>query len=312
MESRKIRNREIEKAKRNRKRVGTTIFTLVIIAAACFLVYMIWDNINRRTIMTIEWAEIGLGQTSVATSDFRFFYMSQEAGDEAADNAMDELLARLTLLERANYHNLSLTSEERTMLLEEAATVREMHPPGTLGFISNGRIADLWSADFLIPQLMEIYSQDIELDEEDFAERLAEHMEIQLPWVADMYIKYVASVDPAELENAFTEYAYEADELEPIEFWEFVQSLEMTWEQADLIIELEVGEVAELIEIHGVFYSVLMYSRTFDPEIIEEMENDFRTDFENSARSMNFFEEHFSAWRESFSHTVNNRAFNRF
>jgi hypothetical protein len=273
---------------------------------------MIWDNINRRTIITIEWADIGLGRTSVATSDFRFLHMMQEPGGAAADNAMDALLATLTVLERADYHNISLSSEERAMLLDEAAAVREMHAPGTMGFISNARIADLWSAEFLIPRLMDIYAQEFEIDEEELAELLAEFMEVQLPWLADMYVKYVASVDPAELENAFGYYENEADELEPIEFFEFVHSLGMTLEQADLIVGLEVGEVAELIEIHGVFYSVLMYSRVPDTELIEEVENDFRADFESNAQAMYFFEEHFAPWRESFSHTVNNRAFNRF
>jgi hypothetical protein len=311
MESRKKQNLEIERQKKSKQRTFTAVLTIAIIAAVGLLGFAVWDNINRRTIMTFE------GE-NIATSDFRFFNAMQQPSPDSRYNALDGLLRTLTLLNQAEAHNLRVTPEQQAELMSDAAMLREQanwQQPGMLNFITDNRIAQINSIEFFLDSLIDIYiTQDFEIDEDEFAEALEEHRENVVPWLADMQIKYAASLDPAEIATTFMGEDEDISAFEPVDFIEFTQDIGISlenWQHFQNIVNLEVGEVLQLVEMNGVFYNILMYERVLEDESIEEAEASFRENFTNEAREDAFFEL-LESWVANANYSLNNRAFNRF
>jgi hypothetical protein len=223
MESRKKRNLEIERQKRSKQRAFTAFLAVAVLIMAGLLAYAIWDNIDRRTIMTFE-------GTNIATTDFRFFHMLQPDLEIAREESMEALIGTLAILERAERSNITLTAAQRAELLEEAAGLREQmnwQQPGALNFISNDRIADFFSVDLLLDELMEVYVTDYEVDEAELAASLAEHVEELTSWLTMHQIKYVSSENPADLPDMDLEGA------EVTDFFDFAQIADLDWFQWD-------------------------------------------------------------------------------
>jgi hypothetical protein len=74
------------------------------------------------------------------------------------------------------------------------------------------------------------------------------------------------------------------------------------------------GETIEQIEIHGIYYRILMYAHIFDEEaqeiLDEEIEN-FRDNFTMQIRAAAFVEI-LDTWIDEANYTINQRALDRF
>lgn len=329
MESRKKRNLEIEKKKKQKQLMFTMVLTCLIVVVVGALGYAVWDIQNRRTIMTF-------GGERVATTDFRFFHLMNDmpAGEAAQEAALDALLMTLVVQEAADRHGLSLTSAEMSELTAQAAEMREQfhfQMPGALNFISDRRIAELWSiAEFFEP-LMDIYEPYFEIDEEAFAESIEAAIE---EWIIDSatetYVKYIASFDWEEIQAAAAltgegdfdalvrEHSRLFDEegegVEPIDFFDFLSQYN-AWAHWEALSELEPGEVSEVIEVDGWFFIVQIYSREFDEErkqeILEEFAESERESLVEEGRWAAFIER-LEGWVADADYSVNERAIRRF
>jgi hypothetical protein len=327
---RKKRNKEIERKKRLKRNVFTSIFTFMIIVGVCALGFVLWDMHERRTIMVFE------GE-SIATGDFRFFLHGE--GEEARDEAMEVLTQTLVLLNRAQKHGITLTDEEMAEHIERSETINE-----DIGFISHERIAEFMAAwNEKSEQLMDIYVEKVEfeLDEDEFAEFLEEQMEHIISGSTNRQLKYVAAHDMTVIFQAMADYTedgaeiefdeiirqysvkyVEGEEIETIEFIDFLMQYGV-WEGMDDIANLEVGEISTMltgtdITDEEIFFMVQMIERTVDDERIEEEKVNTRENYiarhESEifqARAEEFFEL-IEEWASEANREINYRAFKRF
>ncbi|MCL2388269.1 MAG: peptidyl-prolyl cis-trans isomerase [Defluviitaleaceae bacterium] len=313
MDSKKQRNRSIERKKRNKQNLFRGIMALIGIAIIGAIGFAIWDGLNRRTIMTFE-------GNRIATSDFRFFYLGQEPalGTTQRDNAMEALVSTLTILDRAERHNLTVSPEDRAEINEMVANLNLQSPPGFLNFISDERIVELFSIDNLGDQLMDIYFPDT-LTEDELAEMVEEHLEEFRAHWETMNLKYIVSTDVGAMESAQTalesgadfdtvartycEAHQDGEEVAVMEFWDFVQEYQ-TWDFLMEIFELEIGEITETLVTEDHFFIIQMYERIVDYDAVADA-------LRNEAR-FGDFHEMVDEWIAEANYEINYRAFNRF
>jgi len=307
-------NREIEKKRRQKRRIFSGVLVVLIVACVAALGYGVWDMINRRTVMTFN------GER-VATRDFRFLaYTSQ--GDPWSD-----LEQSLVLRERAELHGISLTSEQRDMLMGFAGQVRGDFAPGALNFISDEQIVDVRASWFLTEGLMDIYVSDFEHDEDEFLELVEEFYDMILAEVTDTSVKYIWSHDEDEIRavaEAFAEYGdfdlavathfagYDEEVgVVPSSFEDFVDDF-FLWDYLEEFAELAEGEAFDVIEEHGMFILMLMYEKdAVDQERYDEIMEAEREWFANSSREQAFFELFVQDWIDDADIEWNERAVNR-
>ncbi|MCL1884499.1 MAG: hypothetical protein FWF81_12220 [Defluviitaleaceae bacterium] len=325
MESRKKRNLEIERKRKQKNRIVTGVFSLMVLIVVAIIGYSVWDILNRRTIMTFE------GE-SISTRDFRFFTstMDMPPGQAAQEAALESLLQTLVLLDRGAQHGLTPSEEEFVALEEDARNMHEqmaMSIPGGLDFIPDRRVAEFFSAwGEILNGLMDIYV-DIEFDEEEFAEFLEENMEFFIQAATDMNVKYAASFDFTELEAAYERlqageisfdqlvedysfFHHEGEDNDPINIMEFIERYD-AWEHGMDIVEMDEGDVMGVFEINGIFFVLNMYEHFIDDEILEMQISDARESREDSGRAEAFFE-FLDQWINDADYTVNLRAIRHF
>jgi hypothetical protein len=317
MESRKKRNQEIERRRREKQRIFTWILTAMICVAAFGIIYAVWDVTNRRTIMRFEGERI-------ATSDYRFFHVmnGMPVGDEEGrEIVLENLLQALVLLERGERHGFSATSEELSGLMESARNIREQH---NTSFISERRIAEFISAwDVVYEKLMDEFVPAQDLDEAEFTELFDEHIEENRSFLEDLRVKYIVSFDLEEIILAYegvtggtnfdaliqqhSAFYSEEHGVESFDFWEFAEMFSL-WEEWMELIELQEGEISSIFEADGLFFIVQMYERSLD---IEAEEISFREGIIAERRAI-AFNEIVEQWMAEANYTVNDRALNNF
>jgi hypothetical protein len=324
-ESRKKRNLEIERIKKQKQRIFTAVLSVFIGLVIVALGYAIWDIQNRRTIMTFE-------GTRIATSDFRFFNALHlmHLGSADRDMVFNHLLETLVILDQAERDGLGATPPELAVLSHEAREIREQASqqlPGGMNFISEQRVSELLSTNTVFERLMDRHLPDTEIDEDEFAEMLEERMEDIYAHASELLVRYIASHDPdllQEIKDSFAPdysefdmlirsyciYHTEDGGIEPVEISEFfvAHGTVQHWPE---LTALEVGEISEVIEADGVFFLVEMYERIVDQDIIEETKEILRNDMINARRSEAFMEL-VEQWTAAANYTINERAFNRF
>jgi len=317
MESRKKRNLEIERRKKEKQRITTSILMGLIALVVIALGYSVWDIQNRRTIMTFEGERI-------ATSDFRYFHSmtGMPPGEETQQVIMDNLVQTLVVLERAERHGLSLSEENRANLEEHVRNFRGQNP-GAFNFISDRRIMELDSIWLLFEPLMDIYVPDYELDEEEFAPLLETHLE----GIHDSLIqfKYLESDDWFELEDAIAALEAggdfdtiareiyglpEEEEIATVDLSTLLDFYDISERRPELL-SLEEGEVSEIIIADDVFFIIQMYNNVVDDEVLESAEELFRERNIQTGRA-GIFWALIEEWIEQADYTVNERALRRF
>ncbi|MCL1862363.1 MAG: peptidylprolyl isomerase [Defluviitaleaceae bacterium] len=317
MESRKKRNLEIERAKRQKRLVFTGILTCMMILVVAALGYAVWDIVNRRTIMTLNGERI-------ATTDFRFFHVMQQIppGELAQENALGDLTQTLLILERAEMHGVGATNEELAELMEQAAEFRAMQAqmvPGGINFISERRVAELLSAwSQVFERLSDIYMSDFIPDEEAYQAFMAESIEGIRLNSTEIQIKYVASADWFEMDDISheLEQGAEFDDFagaETVSIMEFAETYD-AWispELDNIFQTQQAGDISDIFEVEGMYFIVKVYDRIVDEANVAIMTEIMRENFLMEERAEAFFDLT-NEWVDQADRDVNMRAISRF
>ncbi|MCL1878430.1 MAG: hypothetical protein FWF80_06200 [Defluviitaleaceae bacterium] len=330
---RKQKNLEIERSKKQRSLVVKSIFAIIALAVLGASGLWIWSWLDGRTIMHFH------GER-VAESDFHFVTLMSEMegvqpSEESHAFALESLVQTLMLLQRGEMHGLSVSDEDMTMLEEQAAGFRQQMQwhPTRLNFISDRRIAEIWSAEPMYDLLMDVYLPDFELSAEELAELeedVAEHLEEVRIFLVDREVKFAAAHNTEwhEFEMAVSAYnegdmdfdalireisIYYEGEIEAVDFWEFFDEHEL-WrmDEWDELLEYDEGETSHVFAVDEMLFIMHVVSAELDEEAVADEEYHFREHRVRSER-VAIFNEMIEEWTDAaFDNVVtNDRAMRR-
>jgi len=340
-ESRKQKNRQIERKKRSKQRTAAGIFFVIVALIAVGIGYAVWDSIDRRTVVTFQGERI-------PTSDFRFLHMmvGAQPGDEfSRESAVTQMLRTLSILERAEQQGISVPAEEMAEMREEAAETREWvvswQGAGAMRGTSANRIADFASVgnltegwDFapglLFEQMQdEFVPEDFRPDQGDIDEFLEELLEDIINASMETTVQYIAvdewdiawavyaeaadGADFAELISLYHVPHEDEDEFEnPMSLQEFISTFQ-TWDHWTTLNELEIGDITEpmMIGDNERFFVVRKYASELSEELQAEITENVIESF-IADRRLETFMEMIDGWVAAADYTLNERALARF
>jgi len=326
--SKRARNREIERKKRQHKLMSRYGFFALAILLFLGLCWMAGDAWSRRWILNVD-------GTRVSAREFRF--LNYLYGDK--DFAMQMLQNGVILEREAANLGISLTDAERQEARELAEMLRDHYRQIgiSLNFLSLNRKAEILAWDWhlsehLIDRLLPEANFSAEASERvasDFAFYLENH---RLEFTHSE-VRYILSADRGNVESALTrlgagedfntlirEYSLnQADQHEDhvfqtLAFWDLAEDFELDMNTINAVLDLEAGQASEIIDIGGWFLIILVDERfETDPEVVE---NSFMQDgmrLEDTIRDMQIeaFTELVDEWMDGFDPTINQRAFDR-
>ena len=325
MAKRKKQNIEIERQVKQRK----TIFRVVSIAVAAVIVLAvgagIWTVQDSRWIMRYEGGR-------VAVSDFRAVLDIGFRNDPAArEAALGSVQAIVAMRDRAIYHGVDLTPEERAHSIAIASERRqeriELFNFDTIRYISNARLGELIFTEPLVDRLKEIYIPTYEIDEDEFAELMEEYVSEEIYRYMDLQVQTIltetredieeaysllGTVDFEDLVRQFTEGFEEDSEVEPVLAMEFVDMFEFDPDDRKHLLYLEAGEYSRIMRgvVEGLefFFIFRMVSRE-EPDLVT-LTAELREEFVELRRS-EIFDELVADWIEAANFTINQRGYDR-
>jgi len=266
MENRKKRNQEIERNKKQKRRVSAGIGAVIVLVILAGIAWFAFDSHRRNWIMTFE------GQR-IPTNELRFMMEHQDwwvPQEEITERAMVDLIQRLTIIHHANRLDLGMTNEERDIIL---ANVEGR------GVIPNTRMAELFSVNSMAERLFDHYVPELTLDAADYQDEIAEYIEARGPFYAPSEVMYIlnedlgillsaqqsmhddAGIQFAELVLQYCQEHIEHEMESPI-ILSFAD-LEPILEPLDMLMlmDLQPGEISEIVMFHDSFLLLYMYSR---------------------------------------------------
>jgi len=329
MANRKQQNLEIERQLKHRKRISQVI-TLVV--AAVILVAVgagIWTIQARRWILSYDGGR-------VATADFRAILDMEFGGNpHAREAALGSLQQIVTLMNRAESHGIALTPEEREESEAMAESWRqsimwEMGGFDAIGYISNSRIAELFSTGTLATQLMDIYVPNYDVNEEEFNEIFEEYIVTGIYDYMNMHVLDLFTLTYEEIEEAyamlethsfedilrqFSPQRFPEDvEIEPTDFGDpFGQLTNMGFFEEDIehILGLEAGEVSRILMLHdadGPIWALIKMVSRDEPDMEEAMNS--RRELLILERRNEIFVTLVEEWTEEVNFRVLERGYN--
>ncbi|MCL1845777.1 MAG: hypothetical protein FWF77_07725 [Defluviitaleaceae bacterium] len=331
---RKARNREIERAKRQKGRIAKGIMFCLVLIIAGAAGFAVWSWIDGRTIMHVTYQGV---RTRVAESDFHFVTLLNELEGEwptpeTHQVAIDALVQTEVLLQRGAMHGLVVDDEVMETLEGEASMLRDQlqwHPT-RLNFITDRRIAEIWSAAPMFELLMDVYVADFALSPEEQAEldeEWLEHYDMVRDWLISREVKYAATEDWEAMYAAVSAYqdgemdfdelirevcdVYDG-EIRTVDFEDFIDEYQI-WMGEDWmdLFEYGEGETSHVFAADGEMLFIMhVVSSEFDYEALEEEEELFRENFVRFAR-MELFNEMVEDWTADASVERNERAVRR-
>jgi len=314
----KSKNREIERQKKQRRLVTRLVFVLALALVIFALTWVIWDNQNRRWIMTFEGERI-------AVTDYEFF-LTQSGMPQAA---MNDLQVHLAIMNRAERHNVAPTQNELDQAtqasFDERMWMAREFGQDMFHFISDERIGEFQAAlHFSVERLMEIYVPTYHPQGVEFEAELAEYIEENRMFYGQTDIIVITFEDAEVLEEmrelviageeTFETLIRERDEIPYLEEQGIARmSLsDFMWlgledEDLDAMLALQQGEVSPVIEFfdgfHFIAYMEIRVEAT-DAEIIESFT-------ENYALEQRFivFVDIVNGWVDEANVNINQRVF---
>jgi len=266
MESRKKRNQEIERNKKQKRRVSAGIGVAVVLVILAGIAWFAFDAHRRSWIMTFE------GQR-IPTNELRFMMENQDwwvSPEEITERAMADLIQSLTIIHHANRLNLGMTNEERDILLANV----DSH-----SVLSDTRMAEFFSVGNMFERLFDYYVPEFALDAADYQDEIAEYIEARRPFYAPSEVMYILnedlgvllSVQTSVFDDAGTEFAdfvlqyceeHIAHEIESPNKLSIAE-LEGVIDPMDMLMlmDLQPGEMSEIIMFNDSFLLLYMYSR---------------------------------------------------
>ena len=265
MESRKKRNQEIERNKKQKRRVSAGIGVVIVLVILAGIAWFAFDAHRRSWIMTFE------GQR-IPTNELRFMMENQwwAPPEEITARAMVDLVQSLTIIHHADRLGLGMTNEERDIVLANV----DSH-----NVLSDRRLAEFSSVGHMFERLFDHYVPEFALDAADYQDEIAEYIEARRPFYAPSEVMYILnedlgvllSVQTSVFDDAGTEFAdlvlqyceeHIAHEIESPNMLSIAE-LEGVIDPMDMLMlmDLQPGEMSEIIMFNDSFLLLYMYSR---------------------------------------------------
>jgi len=321
MQNRKKVNKEIERKKRNHRRMSNLIVGVVIAIVVLGLSWIGWDVYRRSYVMTLDGQRISTSELHVHA----FMNGIHDLSDpETLDFAIEQLVSHRAMMQQAEDAGLSITTEEREQAREIVAANREWW--GLPNAAPTNVTAEILAErDFLIDQVFEHFVPPYTPNPGEHEEELEQYIEnsrfqyevnrteAQFIMNEDRAvldnIKELMATDSADFEEFIRTYCITYSPEVDIEFMainDIINSFGL-FEHFFTLQELQAGETSDVIESDGVYLLVYMQNR---PSVTDaEIEESF---FERIAdeRRRETFTELRQSWTDAASFTLNQRAIN--
>jgi len=313
MQSRKKRNQEIERNKRQKRRLSAGIGVLIVLAICAGIAWFAINAYQRSWIMTFE------GQR-IPTNELRFMMENQDpwvGHDEIIDNAMSDLIQSLTIMHHANNLDFGMTNEERTILLENVES-----RPG----MSDARLAEYFSIGNMFERLFNHHVPEFTLDPADYQEEITEYIEARRPFYHQTEFMYILNDDLEVILSVMESMESDAN----ADFGAFVMTycvehtnVEFVTEEPNLLplstleqivdpfellelVDMQPGDTSGIIMFGESFLVLHMHSLVETPD--SEIQESFLTSLAFELRAAQF-NEIFEEMMENANFEINQRAF---
>jgi len=331
MAKRKQQNVQIERQLKQRKNLYRGIGLLVVAVIAMAIGAGIWAYRDRQTVLRYDGGR-------VATTDFRAsFEWNFQNNPGAREAALDWVKSSVVLRDRAITHNADLTAEERDEAIQTIANWRQEERDmrngfDAMGYISNERMAELFMTGPIFGRLMDIYVPTYDVNEDELAELVEEHIEENFHYGMDLQVRFIDLASLEEIEEAesmlgtmhfddivrqFSDWLEDDDEMPPtsslIGLMPTLQELGISGEAQEFLLNMEEGEYSHIIELMNFEIGAPIYV-LFKMESVSEADMDEVTDTvsENliQTRRNEIFFELIEDWIEEANFVVNPRGYN--
>jgi hypothetical protein len=320
IKNRKTANKEIERQKKQRRRLAAFIAVVASCIVVAAISWVVWDVQSRGWILRFEGSRI-------STNELRFFLNDDTPQGKRA--ALDMLIENLTLIHRAEMHGVQLTDEE----MEMWSAWITMQMGDELHFISAERLSEFYSAGFgeVWERLLDIYIPEymVFVDEYTFEADFAEHLEESWDMYLQMDLKYllIDDFETAEAVHAqllageitfddaireHNQWYSEEEGITTMPLHTLIQEAMLDIEQSEAIMQLQPGEVADIIE-WGAEFDMLSYLLVYAETREEPDENEIRVEFRNRhimTERNRMMVSLVPQWVAQANYTVNQRALN--
>jgi len=319
MQSKKQRNREIERRNKNKRHMFMGVTAAVLLVIVLALAWTFWDVQNRRWVMTFNGERIPTGELLF----FDLNFMGHDMGTpEGFDVITGQMLEFLTILDHANRHGITLTEVEQ---LEALLSAQAFGASAQFTAVPDERMAEFFSVhQVLRGRLADIYVSDMAIDPDELAEFIAMTLEIEGDFIAETEVRQLilsnpdedlervlAAIGTPEFDALVEEFAFQfeeewlesSDKMNALDLADLLMShFRLDIDDAFALIALQEGEygVYELAEATVVVY---MHSRTVDYELLEDA-------FLQSRRN-EVFQEILDGWVDAANVNFNNRVISR-
>jgi|GEM_PF-4833141 len=316
MTSRKKQNMEIERKKKALRTRHTFTLLGVVLVIVIAIAWVVWDSQSRSWIMNFEGQRIAMADAQFMVAQYSMFGDM----DGIVDMAIDELVDTLILIERGEYHNVGITPEEHAEMTDNM--FGQLSWMG-IDYIHPARAGELMAANSIHPRLMEIYVPhgSIEIDQNEFAQALAEYIAENAENYANYEVKFVITdtqeeamavwtliPETADFDDLIREYSVFYDEefgIQTLDARQLIGDLMLDDEDTDIIMHLQNGQ-AHIVQFEDQFIVLYMYDRSeANPVVIEAS---FYTNFTNTRRH-EAFRALRDEWRAAANYTINQRAY---
>ena len=332
MAKRKQQNLEIERQMQQRKKVYQVVSLIVAAVIIVAVSASLWTFRDRQTVLRYDGGR-------VATSDFRAVWTlhNQFQGNPAArEAALDSTKAIVALRDRAIYHGVDLTPEEREEAVQNMADWRQWERGNNgfdiMGFISNERLAELFTTEPLNERLLEIYVPYYNVDEEELAELVEEHIEENYHYGMDLQVLFVSllsweeieeaesligTMDFAEIVRQFTEDLDEESEINTMSLTGLIPVLEgmgISPEDLEYLLEMEEGDYSHIITVMDFDFTgepvyVIFHMASISEVDVDAVTEEIKEVLVQVRRDEIFFDMVLE-WVEEANFTVNQRGYN--
>jgi len=257
--TKRIAAREWKRKRKQQQNIFKLSVVGVCILAVLGIGYIAWDLFSRTYVMTFD------GQR-ISTSELRFFTLYAEDPINPRAQALDMLTDFLVIDNKANQHNVVLTAEEMADLNESVADMRPIFEMINiqLGNLSDSRMAAFMGMNLFTERLMDIYTEDLEIDEAVFQEAFMDHMVFHTNEFVEMDFIFHFSENTSESWDAW-------EELHQAESREEIEAIIMRDLERDMIIiGMEEDGLAEL-ELPGISLAEMRNDPSFNLATLEHL-----------------------------------------
>ena len=330
MAKRKHQNLEIERQLKHRRKIYQAVAFVVAAVIIMAVSASLWAYRDRQTVLRYDGGR-------VATTDFRaVWHLEWQNNPAAREAALGSVKSIVALRDRAIYHNVDFTPEERSEAVQSMADWRqfEINNNGfdVMGYISNERLAELFNVGPLHERLLDIYVPHYDVDLEELAELVEEHIEENYHYGMDLQVQILQLSSREEAEEAesllgtmdfddlvrqFTEWLEDDMDMPPtaslVSLVPDLEGLAISPEDLEYLFNMEEGEYSHIVELMDFEFGIPVYV-IFKMESISEADTDAVTEEMKEALIRVRREEIFVAlvqdWVEEANFTINQRGYN--